>query len=146
MNLEEKIKQLEEELANAKKQLEVSKNVKINTVEDAFNIVKPKFFVNYDSLIMNDIDIDFRLGQINISTEKRAKQIKALIQLHLVADAFNMYKERDGDQYFIDINLDVEKLYEMPTATIMPIFNRIEDAQTAKTNFGRLFKELYMLD
>ena len=146
MNLEEKIKQLEEELANAKKQLEVSKNVKINTVEDAFYLVNPKFFINFDSLIVNDNDMNFRLGQINISTEKRAKQIRALIQLHLIADAFNMYKERDGDQYFIDINLDVDKLYEMPTATIMPIFNRKEDAQTAKTNFGRLFKELYMLD
>lgn len=145
MNLEEKIKQLEEELANAKKQLEVSKNVKINTVEDAFNIVKPKFFVNYDSLIMNDIDIDFRLGQINISTEKRAKQIKALIQLHLVADAFNMISVKTGDQYFVDFNLKICIVYERPTLTIMPIFNRIEDAEQATIHFGRLFKELFML-
>ncbi len=147
MNLEERIKKLEEELAQVKQELEKAKKDEINSVEDAFFKLKPLWFLDGTGDISNIDDADnFGQNKCNMTSEKRAKQVKAFIQLHLIAEAMNLGVD-SVESFYINYQLEIRSNYlNSSKFYVNPIFNSKELAINALSKFKPLFKDLYMLD
>jgi hypothetical protein len=152
-NITSKIEKLEKELAELKQEVTSVKfaQVEINSVEDAFELLNPEWYIYADGDVgkceFNEYT-NFEWGECNMTSEKRAKQIKALIQLHLVAEAMNMGAKREEDKlYFIDFDFEIEyTISGSRTGLIIPTFNTRELAEEALEKFEPLFKDLYMLN
>jgi hypothetical protein len=149
MNLNEKIEKLEKELAELKQ--EVSRNnqqATINSVEDAFNLFKPRWWIcDRGNIQESTYSIQFNINQCNMTSEKRAKQIKALIQLHLIAEAMNLGFKEENDYYAISSKLFVASIFKNLSYSILfPTFHTRELAEEALEKFKDLFKDLYMLN
>lgn len=151
MNINEKIEQLEKQLAELKQEVEStnrkSRTVEINSVEDAFNLLKPEWFVDVFGHFHKLENADFFYSETNMTSEKRAKQIKALIQLHLIAEAMNLGFKEENYYYAISSKLFVASIFKNLSYSILfPTFHTRELAEEALEKFKDLFKDLYMLN
>jgi len=151
MDIQSKIEQLEKQLAELKQ--EVSRNNRqttINSVEDAFNLLKPEWYIDDNGTIGQyefDEDTKFEWGECNMTSEKRANQIKALIQLHLIAEAMNNGFEMEDIVYIIAHNIDIWSVQnDSFHSSVIPIFYSKKLAEEALEKFKPLFKDLYMLN
>ena len=147
-NIKIKIEQLEKELAELKQ--EVSRNnqqTTINSVEDAFNLLKPEYYIDGYGEIGMATRLNFKFNQCNMISEKRAKQIKALVQLHLIAEAMNLGVKEGNDYYIISSELFVASIFKNLSYSILfPTFHTRELAEQALEKFRDLFKDLYLLN
>jgi hypothetical protein len=146
-----KIEELEKQLAELKAEFEKSQKQEIKTVEDAFNKLNPEWFINTDGSIDgyvvtgNFYNHIFEQNQCNMTSEKEAKRIKALIQLRLIAEAMNEGVERGDYYWFIGTGYIVNSLKEdlLVPIIIDPTFYTKELAEKALKNFKPLFEDLY---
>jgi hypothetical protein len=146
-----KIEELEKQLAELKAEFEKSQKQEIKTVEDAFNKLNPEWFINTDGSIDgyvvtgNFYNHIFEQNQCNMTSEKEAKRIKALIQLRLIAEAMNEGVKQNGYPWFIDC--DLENVYRVipkgALSKLIPTFNTKELVHQAFKNFKPLFEDLY---
>ncbi|MEK0423069.1 MAG: hypothetical protein RLZ95_979 [Bacteroidota bacterium] len=150
-SIQDKIEQLEKELAELKQEV-VSRNnqhTTINSVEDAFNLLKPEWYIDdyLDIYQMKGEMTNYKVHQCNMTSEKRAKQIKALIQLHLIAEAMNMGVEMEEIVYIVAHNIDIWSVEnDSFHSSVIPIFHTQKLAEEALENFKPLFMDLYLLN
>lgn len=148
MTTKEELEILKKQIADLEAKIAQEEKQEIKTCEDALNKLKPEWFICSDGNI-NRLDIDtldiekFQYNKCNMTSEKEAKRIKALIQLRLIAEAMNDGVEREF-AYFINLYYNVDFCTEDLTLTrVCPIFNTRELAQQALKNFKPLFEDLY---
>lgn len=150
MTTKEELESLKKQIADLEAKIAKEEKQEIKSVEDALNKLKPEWFICSDGNI-NRLDIDtldiekFQYNKCNMTSEKEAKRIKALIQLRLIAEAMN--EGVDGGYEFsiyITKSFTLDFVYPNSSAfTIFPIFHTEELAQQALTNFKHLFEDLY---
>jgi hypothetical protein len=151
MNLEKRIKQLklenerlEKKLLKIKAEMGDSNSdlIEISTIEDAYNLLKPIWYITFNGEISHQ-KFDNRC---NMTTEKRARQIKSLIQLHLIAEAMNKNTNIEGVHFFYHVSADLQVLPISKLNKFFPLFFNQDLAKEALEKFKHLFKDLYMLD
>lgn len=79
---------------------------KVLTVEQIYNKVKPRHYLNYEGTLKMSAYSDFDESMANIPTEKDAKKVKAYAQLITVVSYLNKKYDRidDGGWYVILVN------------------------------------------
>lgn len=149
-SIQDKIEQLEKKLAELKQEVDSRNNrqTTINSVEDAFNLLKPRWYNNSaGNTFKSDSLLPFEYNQNNMTSEKRAKQIKALIQLHLIAEAMNKGFEIEEIVYIVAHNIDIWSVEnDSFHSSVIPIFYSKKLAEEALEKFRDLFKDLYLLN
>ena len=145
MTTKQELEQLKKQFAELEAKIAQEEKQEIKTCEDAFNKLKPRWFldscggINGSKFLTN-----FAFNQCNMTSEKEAKRMKALIQLRIIAEAMNEGVERESIVH--GINNAYELVYARRNhtfASLFPIFNTKELAQQALTNFKHLFEDLY---
>jgi hypothetical protein len=146
MTTKEELEQLKKQFAELEAKIANEEKQEIKTCEDAFNKLKPEWYIDGSGKI-NTIKLDeidkFEYNQCNMTSEKEAKRMKALIQLRLIAEAMNDVVE--GDNYWF-IGADLKANYSAVRGSFVmlaPIFKTEELAEQALTNFKPLFEDLY---
>ncbi len=146
MTTKQEFEQLKKQFAELEAKIAQEEKQEIKTVKDAFNKLKPEWFINGSGKIDTCVVYEssgFEYNQCNMTSEKEAKRMKALIQLRLIAEAMNVGVERVF-VYFINLNFDVDCCPPNLTLTrVCPIFKTKELAEQALTNFKHLFEDLY---
>jgi hypothetical protein len=144
MTIKQELEQLKKQFAELEAKIANEQKQEIKTVEDAFNKLKPRWFldscggINGSKFLTN-----FAFNQCNMTSEKEAKRMKALIQLRRNAEAMNEGVD-GGYVYFINLNFDVDCCPPNLTLTrVCPIFKNKELAEQALINFKPLFEDLY---
>lgn len=139
-SLKKQIEDLEAKIANEEKQ-------EIKTCEDAFNKLKPEWYISDFGNIKKSVieeEMKFQYNKCNMTSEKEAKRIKALIQLRRNAEAMNEGVESLGMVHGINNAYELVWARRDHTfASLFPIFNTKELAEQALTNFRNLFEDLY---
>ena len=147
MKLNKKIEQLEKQIVELKQEA-VSRNNQhntINSVEDAFNLLKPEWNINCFGTIRDNNCNIFGDSKCNATSEKRSKQLYALNHLHWIAEAMNIGVESSKEYFYVTRFLDVDWITYTSVSLVLPIFNKRELAEEALKKFRDLFKDLYML-
>jgi hypothetical protein len=146
MTTKQELEQLKKQIAELEAKIAQEEKQEIKTCEDAFNKLKPEWYIDGSGKI-NTIKLDeidkFEYNQCNMTSEKEAKRIKALIQLRLIAEAMNEGVE--GDNYWF-IGADLKANYSAVRGSFVmlaPIFKTEQLAEQALTNFKHLFQDLY---
>jgi len=138
-SLKKQIAELEAKIANEEKQ-------EIKTCEDAFKKLRPDWYIDEHGTIESIIfqhHFKFKDQQCNMTSEKEAKRMKALIQLRLIAEAMNEGEEEDNYWF---IGADLKANYSAVRGSFVmlaPIFKTEQLAEQALTNFKHLFQDLY---
>jgi hypothetical protein len=145
MTTKQELEQLKKQFAELEAKIAKEEKQEIKTCEDAFNKLKPEWFINEYGRISQKIGVveDYDYQHCNITSEKEAKRMKALIQLRLIAEAMNQGVKMDEYWY---IGFDLKPNYspfQTTISTIAPIFHTKELAEQALTNFKPLFEDLY---
>jgi hypothetical protein len=130
---------LEAKIANEEKQ-------EIKTCEDAFNKLKPEWWFSPDGDVTTGDFTAYRYehNQCNMTSEKEAKRIKALIELRRNAEAMNEGVKLPTRIYYIQNDFQIGySVSDSSLQKIFPIFHTKELAMQALTNFKPLFEDLY---
>jgi hypothetical protein len=146
MTTKQELEQLKKQFADLEAKIAQEEKQEIKTCEDAFNKLKPEWFIDNNGYIGSITDSGlYEHNQCNMTSEKEAKRMKALIQLRRNAEAMN--EGVDGGYEFsiyITKSFTLDFVYPDSSAfTIFPIFHTEELAQQALTNFRPLFEDLY---
>ena len=149
MTTKEELEQLKKQFAELEAKIAQEEKQEIKTVEDAFKKLRPDWYIDEHGTIESIIfqhHFKFKDQQCNMTSEKEAKRMKALIQLRLIAEAMNEGVESKylDTAFSIDLEFKIAgftKSYLV--AKLLPIFNTQELAQQALTNFKPLFEDLY---
>jgi hypothetical protein len=151
MTTKEELESLKKKIATLEAKIASEEKQEIKTCEDAWNKLKPEWFINTDGSIDgyvvtgNFYNHIFEQNQCNMTSEKEAKRIKALIQLRLIAEAMNEGVKQNGYPWFIDC--DLENVYRVipkgALSKLIPTFNTKELVHQAFKNFKPLFEDLY---
>jgi hypothetical protein len=106
--------------------------------------LKPEWFIDeLGDIYAPKNNTHFSSNKCNMTSEKEAKRIKALIQLRLIAEAMNEGVERDK-YWFISVDLKVNYVsIQITISMIAPIFHTEKLAKQALKNFRPLFEDLY---
>jgi hypothetical protein len=144
MTTKEELEQLKKQIATLEAKIANEEKQEIKTCEDAFNKLKPRWFldscggINGSKFLTN-----FAFNLCNMTSEKEAKRIKALIQLRLIAEAMNDGVEEDN-YWFIGVNLKANySAVQSSLVMLAPIFKTEQLAEQALRNFKPLFEDLY---
>jgi hypothetical protein len=148
MTTKEELEQLKKQIENLEAKIAQEEKQEIKTCEDAFNKLKPRWYINGGGVIDEYRLMEsakFNFNQCNMTSEKEAKRIKALIQLRLIAEAMNEGVERGDYYWFIGTGYIVNSLKEdlLVPIIIDPTFYTKELAEKALKNFKPLFEDLY---
>jgi hypothetical protein len=153
MTTKQELEQLKKQFAELEAKIAQEEKQEIKTVEDAFNKLKPEWYINAageigkykfpDEESLNE-DSVYNHNQCNMTSEKEAKRMKALIQLRRNAEAMNEGVKKKA-QYFIATGYFVSCIREelLVPIILFPTFNTKKLAQQALTNFKTLFEDLY---
>jgi hypothetical protein len=146
MTTKQELESIKKQIATLEAKIAQEKKQEILTVEDAFNKLKPEWFLSASGYIYK-IESEyspFGNNKCNMTSKKEAKRIKALIQLRLIAEAMNEGMEEDNYWF---INLDLKAIYSAipkgSLARLIPLFKTEELANQALKNFKPLFLDLY---
>ena len=146
MTTKEELEQLKKQFATLEAKIANEQKQEIKTCEDAWKKLMPKWYINDSGSVTKHLAIEqgiFLNNQCNMTSEKEAKRMKALIQLRLIAEAMN--EGVDGDNYWF-IGADLKANYSAVRGSFVllaPIFKTEQLAQQALTNFKPLFEDLY---
>jgi hypothetical protein len=147
MTTKQELEQLKKQFAELEAKISQEQKQEIKTCEDAWNKLKPEWFINGSGKI-NRIKLDetykFEYNECNMTSEKEAKRMKALIQLRRNAEAMNEGVKKKA-QYFIATGYFVSCIREelLVPLILFPTFHTKELAEQALTNFKPLFEDLY---
>jgi hypothetical protein len=149
MTTKQELEQLKKQFAELEAKIAEEEKQEIKTVEDAFNKLKPKCFIyasgNIEESTISDC-ATFSYNQCNMTSEKEAKRMKALIQLRLIAEAMNEGVEREckSEYSYVSRRFTIEQSQlETSWSYVFPVFHTKQLAQQALTNFRPLFEDLY---
>jgi hypothetical protein len=143
MTIKQELEQLKKQFAELEAKIAQEEKQEIKTCEDAFNKLKPRWFldscggINGSKFLTN-----FAFNQCNMTSEKEAKRMKALIQLRRNAEAMNEGMEWN-DFWFILSDYRIDVCHSNSMKFLYPLFHTKELAQQALTNFKPLFEDLY---
>ena len=144
MTTKEELESLKKQIAELESKIASEEKQEIKTVEYAFNKLNPKWFLSSCGKINESINLlDFKCNQCNMTSEKEAKRMKALIQLRLIAEAMNIGVESSKEYFYVTRFLDVDWITYTSVSLVLPIFNKRELAKQALKNFRPLFEDLY---
>jgi hypothetical protein len=146
MTTKEELESLKKQIATLEAKIAQEEKQKIKTCEDAWNKFRPTWYIsNYGTIYqVNDEMLGYTLNQCNMTSEKEAKRMKALIQLRLIAEAMN--EGVDGNNYWF-IGVDLKANYSAVQSSLVmlaPIFKTEQLAEQALKNFRPLFEDLYV--
>jgi hypothetical protein len=147
MTTKEELEQLKKQFAELEAKIANEEKQEIKSVEDAFNKLKPEWYINDRGSVTKHLAIEqaiFLNNQCNMTSEKEAKRMKALIQLRRNAEAMNDVVKLSTRIYYIQNDFQIG--YSVSNSSlhkIFPIFHTKELAQQALTNFKPLFEDLY---
>ena len=149
MTIKEELEQLKKQIATLEAKGANEEKQEIKTCEDAFNKLKPRWYINASGSI-NIIEIDdddkFENNQCNMTSEKEAKRMKALIQLRLIAEAMNEGVEMlcKTEYSYVSRRFTIEQSQlDSSWSYVFPVFHTKQLAKQALTNFKHLFEDLY---
>ena len=145
MTTKQELEQLKKQFAELEAKIAQEEKQEIKTCEDAFNKLKPEWYIDGSGKI-NTIKLDeidkFEYNQCNMTSEKEAKRMKALIQLRLIAEAMNEGMEWN-DFWFILSDYRIDVCHSNSMKFLYPLFHTEELAKQALRNFKPLFEDLY---
>ena len=148
MTTKEELEQLKKQIATLEAKIANEEKQEIKTCEDAWKKLMPEWYINDSGSVTKHLAIEqgiFLNNQCNMTSEKEAKRIKALIQLRRNAEAMNegVYGGYEFSIY-ITKSFTLDFVYPDSDAfTIFPTFHTEELAQQALKNFKPLFEDLY---
>jgi hypothetical protein len=148
MTTKEELEQLKKQFATLEAKIANEQKQEIKTCEDAWNKLKPEWWFSPDGDVTTGDFTDYRYehNKCNMTSEKEAKRIKALIQLRLIAEAMNEGVEREckSEYSYVSRRFTIEQSQlETSWSYVFPVFNTKELARQALTNFKPLFEDLY---
>jgi hypothetical protein len=149
MTTKEELEQLKKQFATLEAKIANEQKQEIKTCEDAWKKLMPKWYINDSGSVTKHLAIEqgiFLNNQCNMTSEKEAKRIKALIQLRLIAEAMNEGVEREckSEYSYVSRRFTIEQSQlETSWSYVFPVFNTKELARQALTNFKPLFEDLY---
>jgi len=135
------------------KQVPMSIMDRVKSWEDAFTIIKPKFWPITTGGAQSENTPESRNGKINVSSKKRALSLLAYAQLSVIADALNEGWEPDwkgtGPKYFVYYFYPNQELKPSPaysSRSVAIYFKSSELANYTITQFPDLWKQFFMID
>lgn len=139
-----------EQVEDLKRQLEVKQETLPTTWLEAFEIVKPKWYLSSSGGVANVIEIqdtDYQsIYYSHVPTDKHVKSVRAMCQLMTIAEAYN--QGIDGDfKYMIDRNVDEDKITVCDGSYLgNPIlFKKEEHAEHCLEHFKELWNDFFMI-
>lgn len=147
MTTKQELESLKKQIADLEAKIAQEEKQEIKSVEDAFEKLKPEWYIDGSGIIRR-IKIDerdkFYINQCNMTSEKESKRIKALIQLRLIAEAMNEGVEPDMNPWHINYDLTVYRIIPKGILSILTVkFHTKQLAEQALRNFKPLFEDLY---
>lgn len=139
-----------EQVEDLKKQLEVKQETLPTTWLEAFEIVKPKWYLSSSGGVANVIEIqdtDYQSVYCShVPTGKHVKSVRAMCQLMTIVEAYNRGVEGELE-YMIDRNIDGDKLFVCEGNFLgNPIlFKKEEHAEHCLEHFKELWNDFFML-
>ena len=147
MTTKQELEQLKKQFAELEAKIANEEKQEIKTCEDAFNKLKPRWFLDSCGGINgSEFLTNFAFNQCNMTSEKEAKRMKALIQLRLIAEAMNEGVEMlcKTEYSYVSRRFTIEQSQlDSSWSYVFPVFHTKQLAQQALTNFKPLFEDLY---
>jgi hypothetical protein len=147
MTTKQELEQLKKQIAELEAKISQEEKQEIKTCEDAFNKLKPRWFLDSCGGINgSEFLTNFAFNQCNMTSEKEAKRMKALIQLRLIAEAMNEGVEMlcKTEYSYVSRRFTIEQSQlDSSWSYVFPVFHTKQLAQQALRNFKPLFEDLY---
>lgn len=136
-----------EQLADIDRQRQQPKEPEGLTWEQAFDKVKPKIWLDVAGYIVTDSNYVMKLQHLNVPSEKHAKSVAAQCKLMVIAEAYNMGREK-GKSYFMgEIKDDKLTLITANTWVRNPIiFFCIDDLTQSFITNRQLWLDFFMVE